>query len=125
MLYVIPDDFCGGVKMKKAQNEGIDSTVFGEIQLLLAEKRTALSSMRTGIAVFALPLSVLSVLVATSKYYDVIRVLHFLLPLLVLNAGLVVLGCYLVFHSVGRIRHYDRLIKELKLRHSAIAEFID
>ena len=111
--------------MKKAQSEGIDSTVFGEIQLLLAEKRTALSSMRTGIAVFALPLSVLSVLVATSKYYDVIRVLHFLLPLLVLNVGLVVLGSYLVIHSVGRIRHYDRLIKELKLRHSAIAEYID
>jgi hypothetical protein len=111
--------------MKKAQSEGIDSTVFGEIQLLLAEKRTALSSMRTGIAVFALPLSVLSVLVATSKYYDMIRVLHFLLPLLVLNVGLVVLGSYLVIHSVGRIRHYDRLIKELKLRHSAIAEYID
>ena len=54
--------------MRTAQKEGIDSTVFGEIQLLLAEKRTALSSMRTGIAVFALPLSVLSVLVATSKY---------------------------------------------------------
>ncbi len=38
--------------------------VLGEIQLLLAEKRTALSVMRTGIAIFALPLSVLSVLIA-------------------------------------------------------------
>jgi hypothetical protein len=34
-----------------------DTVVFNEIQVLLAEKRTAL---RTGIAVFALPLSVLS-----------------------------------------------------------------
>ena len=31
-------------------------TIFGEIQVLLAEKRTALASLRTGIAVFALPL---------------------------------------------------------------------
>ena len=80
--------------------------------------------MRTGIAVFALPLSVLSVLVATSKYYDVLHVLHFLVPLLALNVALIILGSYLILHSVWRIRHYDRLIKELKLRYSAIAEFI-
>ena len=39
-----------------------DNVIFGEIQVLLAEKRTALAAMRTGIAVFALPLSVLSAL---------------------------------------------------------------
>src|SRR5436190_20338458 len=44
----------------------LDNVIFGEIQLLLAEKRTALASLRTGIAVFALPLSVLSALIATS-----------------------------------------------------------
>jgi hypothetical protein len=38
----------------------LDNVIFGEIQVLLAEKRTALASLRTGIAVFALPLSVLS-----------------------------------------------------------------
>src|SRR5436309_1406672 len=41
-----------------------DNVIFGEIQVLLAEKRTALAGLRTGIAVFALPLSVLSALVA-------------------------------------------------------------
>ena len=81
--------------------------------------------MRTGIAVFVLPLSVLSVLIATSKYYDVLRVLYLLLPLLVLNLGLIALGCYLIIHSISRIRHYDYLIKELKRDHSAIAAFID
>ena len=45
-----------------------DNVIFGEIQVLLAEKRTALASLRTGIAVFALPLSVLSALIATSRY---------------------------------------------------------
>src|SRR6266516_1286880 len=47
-----------------------DNVIFGEIQVLLAEKRTALASLRTGIAVFALPLSVLSALIATSRYYS-------------------------------------------------------
>jgi len=36
--------------------------------------------MRTGITVFVLPLSVLSVLIATSKYYDVLQVMHLILP---------------------------------------------
>jgi len=58
-----------------------NSIAINEAQLVLAEKRTSLSVMRTGIAVLALPLSVMSVLIATSKYYDVINVLFFLIPL--------------------------------------------
>lgn len=110
--------------MRPDSKEGMDSNIFGEIQLILAEKRTALAGLRTGIAVFALPLSVLSALIATSKYYNVWHVLHFLLPLLVINLALIVLGCYLVIHSISRIRHYDRLIGQLKREHGAIAEFV-
>src|ERR1700758_3049670 len=102
----------------------LDNLIFGEIQVLLAEKRTALSSLRTGIAIFALPLSVLSVLVATSRLYDVWHVLSFLVALLVLCASLVVLGASLVVQSLRRIRHYDTLIREIKLKHSAIADFL-
>ena len=92
---------------------------------MLAEKRTSLAALRTGIAVFALPLSALSVLVATSKYYDVVRVLHFLVPLLTLCAFLVALGLFLIIQSIRHIHKYDRLIRELKRKHSSIAEFID
>jgi hypothetical protein len=105
----------------------VDSTsvIINEVQLLLAEKRTTLASMRTEIAVFALPLSVLSVLIATSKYYNVLQVINLLVPLLVLCAGLVVLGSYLIIRSINRTRHYDRLIFELKRKHNKIAEFMD
>jgi hypothetical protein len=41
--------------------------------------------MRTGIAVFALPLSVLSVLIATSRNYNIGHVMPLLVPLLFLN----------------------------------------
>src|SRR5947209_13608019 len=100
--------------MKPEKPDSVDEIIFSEIQIILAEKRTALSGLRTGIAVFALPLSVLSVLIATSKYYQVLNVLHFLVPLLALNAGLIVLGSYLIIHAILRIRHYDRMINELK-----------
>jgi hypothetical protein len=89
--------------METNESTQMDALLLGEIQVLLSEKRTALSSMRTGIAVFALPLSVLSVLIATSRYYSIGKVM----PLLLLNLGLVVLGSWLVFHSIGRLHHYD------------------
>src|SRR5256712_13453595 len=103
----------------------LDTVIFGEIQVLLAEKRTALASLRTGIAVFALPLSVLSVLIATSRYYSVATVMPLLVPLLLLNLGLVILGSWLIYHSMHRIHRYDRLIRELTQKYRSIGEFIE
>ena len=103
----------------------VNSTAINEAQLLLAEKRTSLAVMRTGIAVLALPLSVMSVLIATSKYYNVLHVLNFLVPLGILNLALIVLGVYLIIRSIIRMRHYVHLIHEIKLKHSVIGEFID
>jgi len=102
-----------------------NNVIFGEIQVLLAEKRTALASLRTGIAVFALPLSVLSALIATSRYYSLDKVLPLLLPLMLLNLGLVILGTWLVFRSIRRIHHYEHRIRELSAKYRAIAQFIE
>ena len=102
-----------------------DNIIINEVQLILAEKRTSLATMRTGIAVFALPLTVLSVLIATSKYYDIIHVLHLLVPLFLVCAALVLLGSYLIIRSIIKIRHHDRIISELKRKHSRIADFLD
>jgi hypothetical protein len=102
--------------------EGI---IINEVQLLLAEKRTSLSTMRTGITVFVLPLSVLSVLIATSKYYDVLHVMHLIIPLFVICVALVFLGSYLIIRAMIRMRHHDSLILKLKRKHRWIAEYID
>ena len=50
------------------------SEAISSIQLLLAEKRTSLALMRTGVAMLAIPLSVLSLLITTSKYYEALNV---------------------------------------------------
>ena len=102
--------------------EGI---IINEVQLILAEKRTSLSTMRTGITVLVLPLSVLSVLIATSKYYDVFQVMHLIVPLLIICAALVVLGSYLIIRSIIRIRHQENLILQLKRKHMWISKYID
>jgi len=109
----------------KSGGDSFDQLVVNEVQLILAEKRTSLAMMRTGIAVFALPLSVLSLLIATSKYYDIAYVMHFLIPLFILNVLLVALGSYLIYRSMRRMHRYDTLIREIKKKHSTIAEYID
>lgn len=109
----------------ESPNSQIDTIAINEVQLVLAEKRTSLAVMRTGIAVLVLPLSVLSVLIATSRYYDFIHVLHLMVPLLILSSLLAIFGVYLVLRSVIRMHHYDQLIMRIKQKHSTIAEFID
>ena len=107
------------------QNTEMNSIVINEVQLVLAEKRTSLSVMRTGIAVLALPLSIISFLIVTSKYYDALQVLHFIIPLVTLNFALLIFGGFLIIRSIRRMRHYDHLIHEIKIKHSIVGEFID
>lgn len=102
-----------------------NAIVFNEVQLLLAEKRTALATLRTGIAVFALPMSVLGLLITTSKYYEVSEVMAFLAPLLILCALLTALGGYLVVRSLLRLRHYDRIIACLKQSYPVLKHLLD
>ena len=90
--------------------------VFEKVQLLLAEKRTALSLMRTGIAVLTLPLSVVSILIATSHYYDTSKVLYLLIPVLCISVILLGLGSWLVGHSFFKYRALDRRVGEVRMR---------
>jgi len=96
-----------------------------ELELLLSEKRTALSLLRTGIAVFALPLSVLSLLVATSSIYTWHEAAPYLLPLLILTAALIGLGAYLVARGFVSAHRCDRHLKELKNHSPVLATLME
>lgn len=102
-----------------------DALIINEAQLILAEKRTSMAAMRTGIAVFALPLSVLGLLIVTSRSYDLLRVLPLLVPLAVMLLALIFLGSYLILRALRNIHRYDRLIHQLKTCHSKLSEFLD
>lgn len=90
-----------------------DILSINKVQLLLSEKRTALSVMRTGIAVLALPLSIFSALIATSRWYNVMEVWPLLVLVVAINLGLAVFGIYLIARSMRRMRQYDRLIADI------------
>jgi hypothetical protein len=102
-----------------------DNFILGEIQVLLSEKRTSLATLRTGIAVFALPLSVLSLLIATSHYYSFAKVMPLLAPLLILNLGLIGVGSWLVYRSLKHFHHYDLRVRALIKKYHSLADFVD
>lgn len=98
--------------------------IINEAQLILAEKRTSLAALRTGITIIALPMTLTTFLIATSRYYDSTDVLHFLLPVGILNFVLLSLGGWLSLRAVGRLRQQERTLQLLKARHDTLAEFL-
>jgi uncharacterized membrane protein YidH (DUF202 family) len=111
--------------MEKTNDKNVDNIFINEAQLLLAEKRTSLSSLRAGIAIFTLPLAIVSLLIITSKYYDIENVLYLFVLLITISFLLVVLGFYFIIRAVNKIRHYDNMMNELKRKHSMLSELID
>ena len=101
-----------------------DILSINKVQLLLSEKRAALSVMRTGIAVLALPLSIFSALIATSRWYNVMEVWPLLVLVVAINLGLSVFGIYLIARSMRRMRQFDRLIADIKYSHDSLRRLI-
>jgi uncharacterized membrane protein YidH (DUF202 family) len=106
----------------KNENERV---IIDDIQVLLEEKRTSLSVMRTGIAIFVVQIFIFGFLIATSKFYHFLEVMHMSIPFYIINACLMLLAYYLIVTSLIRIRRSDRSITELKRKHRRIAGFMD
>ena len=47
-----------------------------------------------------------------------------LVPLVLLNLGLVVLAIYLVVRALRRLHHYDRLILDFKQKHEQLQKLL-
>jgi hypothetical protein len=94
------------------------------IQVLLAEKRTSLAVLRTGIAVAALPLSITTVLITLSRFYSWIDNLHFLIPMYLVLTVLTALSAYLIGRAISRIKYYDDRIHRLREESPAFKNLI-
>jgi uncharacterized membrane protein YidH (DUF202 family) len=99
--------------------------IINEVELILSQKRTALSVLRTGIAVVLLPLSVLTVLLATSRYYDIKQAWNIAIPLGLICLALFGLGLYLIIRSAVRIRRYDRISETLLKQSQYLRDLMD
>ena len=109
--------------MNQFADEEQNKLVTDELLVFLQEKRTALAMIRIGIATVLAQLGILSFLIATSKYYAWMEVLHLLIPFTVMNLLLLAVATYFIFKSFIHIHRLDRQILRYKKRHSVLADF--
>ncbi|MBU0516533.1 MAG: hypothetical protein KJ621_17390 [Proteobacteria bacterium] len=102
-----------------------DPIIINEAQLLLAEKRTYLASLRTGLALLAIPMGIVSFLIVASKYYTFGTVLPFMIPLLTVCLILAGVGFHLIWRAVHRLHEADRLLVRLKAESPRLSGLLD
>ncbi len=92
---------------------------------MLAEKRTALSILRTGIAIFTIPLSIGSILIATSQLYEAEKILFLMVPVLGGCTFLVALSLWLMVDAFVKLRHNDRRLDRIIEKNQFLKNLVD
>ena len=85
-----------------------------EVQLLLADKRTAFALMRTGVTVALVPMALWTFLIGTSQLWNVFDVLWVLVQFAAVTLTLFALGAYLVLHALEHLRHTEAVLVGLR-----------
>ena len=94
---------------KVARETGDLRTSLSVIRTIEAEKRTHLAELRTGIVILTIPMSLLTILIATSDYYMIDQVLSFITGLVFGIICLSVVGSYLVVSAFRKLRECNHM----------------
>ena len=70
-------------------------------------------------------LTVLGLLISTSRLYTVADTWLLLTAVILLCGGLIALGAFLITRSVYRIRAYDHMVREIKRQSPTVAPYLD
>jgi uncharacterized integral membrane protein len=85
---------------------------FEKTELLLDDKRLGVALLRTAIGILALPLAVVTVLVATARPEALAGALE--VPLVVACAGLFVVGAVVLFRALGALDGLERRLLPMR-----------
>ncbi|MGY5852363.1 MAG: hypothetical protein RTU92_02215 [Candidatus Thorarchaeota archaeon] len=94
------------------------------IRTIEAEKRTHLAELRTGIGILTIPMSLLTILIATSNYYDIAEVFSFIFGLVIGIVALAFIGSFLVYWSLTNLRKEYTLRNKVCIDTGLIADDI-
>jgi len=99
--------------------------LIAEMELVLAEKQTFEATMRTGILLLPIPLSVFMVLIATSSYYEADNLFIALIGMIAFCVALLCVGTYLIQSSMGHIHRLNKKMKKLQGKDEEIGKLIE
>ncbi len=98
-------------------------TVLSLIRTIEAEKRTHLAELRTGIGILTIPMSLATILIATSRYYDISQVFLWVIMLTLGAISLILIGAYLAYQAFMKLRENEQFIR--KARNMAFDSFCE
>ena len=96
--------------MRYKYSEEKYNLIVDELLTIHQQKRTVLAMIRIGIATLIAQISILSFMIATSKYYQWMEIMHLVIPFILLNLVVFGIACYLIFQSIFKIHQLDRRI---------------
>lgn len=82
------------------------------VMTLLSEKRTILSEIRTWVTMFLIPLSILTVLVGISRFFDVSRLVEIIITVLIICFLLLIILAYYISKSLLKLFEFNKKIKK-------------
>jgi hypothetical protein len=110
----------------RQQDLGIDlqELIIEELKFLLAEIRTSMAGLRTGLMLFILPLLSVSTIIITSKHHNLMSVIRHPIAILLCSAMVLAGGC-LVIKAFFQIRSYHRQIAKIEEKFGAMPDLPD
>lgn len=111
--------------MNNKYSEDEDALIVEEIQSFLQEKRTALKTIRIGIAVIVAQISLIGFLIATFRSHAIIQARDWMGMLAALGVILLGVVIYLFIIPIIRIRRLDQKILKFKQRRSEMVNLIN
>ena len=107
--------------MSRIKTDPVASEMFKNF---LADKRTILAYLRTGIGILTIPMSLLTILIATSSKYDVDQVMGMLVSLGAAFIVLMTFGVWMVIRSIQQLTAVDTRLRELEEEHPFLSRWI-
>jgi len=101
-----------------------ETTLLNEIQLLLSEKRTYFSLLRTGLTVFTVPLTVIVFLVATSQYHNLFGSSSIGTVTIIALFIISVSGLSVFFTASSKLKNVNHLITVIKKENKRVGEIV-
>lgn len=109
---------------KRGREKRPETLLLSEIQVLLSEKRTFYAILRTGLAVVALPLSIIGFLIVSKEYHNLFD--KFWLGAIVVGFLLFVslAGLFLVIKSGKKLKVIDGMIRDIEREDNRVDKLV-
>ena len=91
---------------------------------MLAEKRTYFSLLRTGLAVFSVPMTIIVFIAATNAYHHIFNQTFSAISMSTALIFVASIGLLMFFQAEVKIKHLNALIKEVRMKNKIIDRIV-